>query len=78
MICNGRFRQQYYEYYHYYNDLHKNYLDIDECELGFYTDECDENAVCINNEGSFTCQCQLPYFGDGRTCESKQTTLNLY
>ena len=52
--------------------LSKN-SDINECELGLYTEVCDENAVCMNDEGSFTCRCQPSYFGDGRTCESKQT-----
>ena len=30
---------------------------------------CDHNADCLNNEGSFECQCKNRYRGDGRTCE---------
>ena len=41
--------------------------DIDECET--MTDDCDENADCINTEGSFECVCKPGYTGDGKDCE---------
>ena len=43
--------------------------DEDEC----YTMEpCDENAACINEEGSFTCVCNDGYYGNGTdVCEGK-------
>ena len=34
-----------------------NNADIDEC-----TRSPCENAICMNTEGSFICQCQPPYF----------------
>lgn len=36
-----------------------NNADIDECT---YTRSPCENAICVNTEGSFICQCQPPYF----------------
>ena len=40
--------------------------DIDECSNS--TDSCDSNANCTNTEGSFTCQCNDGYEGDGTVC----------
>ena len=41
-------------------------IDIDECDLN--TDNCDQ--VCLNNVGSFSCDCGFGYEldGDGTTC----------
>ena len=41
--------------------------DIDECATG--KDECDENAACTNNIGSYTCACNIGFQGTGRICE---------
>ncbi|XP_066025921.1 uncharacterized protein [Pocillopora verrucosa] len=41
--------------------------DIDECALR--TQDCSENAVCNNTNGSYNCSCKPGYSGDGRTCE---------
>ena len=30
---------------------------------------CDENAKCINSDGSFSCVCNPGYIGNGKTCE---------
>ena len=38
-------------------------LDVDECSLN--TTRCHELAECVNNEGSFTCECMTGYEGDG-------------
>ena len=47
--------------------------DIDECTTD--TDNCDANAVCDDNDGSFSCACKSGYNGDGTTCRSKQIDL---
>ena len=38
--------------------------DIDECAEG--TDDCVDDADCMNTDGSFTCTCQPGFTGDGR------------
>jgi len=43
--------------------------DINECARNKH--DCDVNAGCTNNEGSFTCHCNEGYTGDGRTCVSE-------
>ena len=43
-----------------------NFTDIDECEAG--THRCHKNAVCSNTNGSYTCQCETSFFGDGFMC----------
>ena len=65
-------------YYHgealpYYAFCH-NYgiLDIDEC---LEQSPCDENAVCTNTPGSFTCVCNNGYQGDGITCAGQSLTV---
>lgn len=40
--------------------------DIDECALG--TDNCDDDAQCENLPGTFECECNAGYEGDGVTC----------
>ena len=40
--------------------------DDDECTTG--EDDCDDNAICTNTVGSFTCACKLGYIGDGKSC----------
>ena len=39
--------------------------DIDECVEG---SPCDENAVCHDEDGSFTCVCNEGYSGNGIVC----------
>lgn len=58
-----------------YKNNHKfvTFIDIDECAIG--TDNCDENANCTNNEGSFSCRCRSSYFGDGITCLGETITI---
>lgn len=57
-------------YFHFYPYI-KVYLfsDIDECTSG--KDNCDANALCINTEGSYQCNCKPGYFGDGQFCKSE-------
>ena len=41
--------------------------DIDECALNLH--DCHPNATCINVPGSYKCQCNKGYIGNGRdTC----------
>ncbi|XP_028415977.1 uncharacterized protein LOC114539542 [Dendronephthya gigantea] len=40
--------------------------DYDECSENMNT--CDQNAVCTNNAGSYTCQCRSGFYGDGHVC----------
>ena len=39
-------------------------LDIDECE----ETPCHEKAKCTNKPGSFSCSCELGFYGDGVFC----------
>ena len=40
--------------------------DIDECFFSYHT--CNENASCINTNGSYLCECNEGYYGNGYTC----------
>ena len=46
--------------------------DIDECSDGL--DDCDVDADCTNNEGSYICVCKDGYMGDGETCKGLVVT----
>ena len=41
-------------------------LDIDECKIG--THDCDLNATCHNTNGSYLCECNVGYTGNGTYC----------
>ena len=41
--------------------------DINECS----SNPCDANATCTDVRGSFLCNCNNGYSGDGFTCQSK-------
>ena len=40
--------------------------DIDECVSGVHG--CHSSASCTNTVGSYSCSCNHPYIGDGKTC----------
>ena len=46
-----------------------NYVDVDECATS--THNCHGVAHCLNNPGSFSCECRKDYIGDGIACEPK-------
>ena len=39
--------------------------DINECQT---SNQCDENADCVNTKGSYTCTCKEGFTGNGSTC----------
>ena len=51
-----------------------NSSDIDECE-SVSLNNCDENADCLDTEGSFTCTCREGYAGSGVDCQGKCCTI---
>ena len=40
---------------------------MDECTNG--ANSCHSLASCTNTNGSYTCSCNQPYAGDGKTCK---------
>ena len=42
------------------------FADINECFMT--TDDCDDDALCTNTEGSFECTCSPGFTGDGLNC----------
>ena len=42
-------------------------IDVDECSNDGMN-SCDSDANCSNTAGSYVCQCQRGYEGDGFTC----------
>jgi hypothetical protein len=43
------------------------FLDINECS----SKPCHHNATCTDNEGSFDCECNVGFSGNGLNCSSK-------
>jgi hypothetical protein len=41
---------------------------VDDLVVRGASHDCDENASCANEVGSFTCSCDAGYFGDGKSC----------
>ena len=44
-----------------------NCLDVDEC-AEHYTNKCNHNARCINQDGGYLCQCKDGFYGNGLKC----------
>ena len=53
-----------------YSNFYFNRLDIDECANNS-TNDCDTNANCTDTAGSYTCECQDGYTGNGTSCDGK-------
>lgn len=51
------------------------FIDIDECAAN--THDCGADAICTNNEGSFTCSCPDGFEGDGKTCQGKKLKIEM-
>ena len=45
-------------------------VDIDECANGTL---CDFNAMCINEMGSYFCDCNIGYTGNGVLCQGRSS-----
>ena len=45
----------------------KGCRDINECSKGIHN--CDSNSQCVNNAGSYTCECDDGYTGNGLNCQ---------
>ncbi|XP_028416921.1 fibrillin-2-like, partial [Dendronephthya gigantea] len=43
--------------------------DVDECRKG--THQCNTKANCSNTPGSYNCQCQIGYEGNGKKCNGQ-------
>ena len=46
-----------------------SFADIDECMVNM--DNCADNAVCMDTDGSYTCTCNPGYTGDGVMCSGR-------
>ena len=44
------------------------FSDIDECK-GIHS--CHVNAICTNTKGSFVCECQPEFNGNGQNCKGE-------
>jgi len=49
------------------------FSDINECLTN--SGGCSVNALCTNTPGSFLCQCQIGYSGNGFTCTGSNKSL---
>ena len=56
------------------NASYYDFIDIDECK----TNPCHSNASCTDNEGSFDCQCNSGFSGDGHNCTSNASFSTRY
>ena len=50
--------------------------DISECEVDL--DNCDQQATCTNNLGSYSCACNAGWTGDGFSCQGKNNMFPEY
>ncbi|KAJ8969010.1 hypothetical protein NQ317_007371 [Molorchus minor] len=67
-VCNPGFHQ-------YHTGGETLCTDTNECQIGQH--ECDYNAQCINVIGSYTCQCNPGFEGDGFSCGAARSCRNV-
>ena len=53
-----------------------SHSDIDEC-ANSVLNECDVNAECSNNVGSYDCSCYRGFTGDGYSCRMSTLILRV-
>ena len=53
-----------------------HHADINECTESEFP--CDDNAQCLNTEGSYECRCYIGYTGNGSSCIGIILRLVLY
>lgn len=51
-------------------NLYFRHIDIDECTTG--ANSCGKNSNCVNDIGSYYCDCKKGFLGDGEICEGEQ------
>jgi hypothetical protein len=52
--------------------MNLNLTDIDECS----SKPCNENAICGNFPGNFSCTCKTSYTGNGTHCTGRLNYLH--
>ena len=52
-----------------------NFSDIDEC---YAENDCSANALCDNLHGSYNCTCKEGYYGDGKNCTGKASSVFIF
>ena len=45
-------------------------VDIEECKVSH---NCDVNANCTDRDGTYSCDCNSGYSGDGFNCSGKNS-----
>ena len=52
------------------------HLDVDECRTN--TSDCDDNALCVNNIGSYECHCNSGFIGNGFNCSGNHLSYSIH
>lgn len=67
-VCNPGFQE-------YYDGRQTICNDINECQSGQH--DCDYNAQCLNSIGSYSCQCNAGFEGNGFICDNAKSCENV-
>lgn len=59
-----------------FNDLGRYILPTDHNECADNSHMCHVNAACSNTEGSYRCECELGFIGNGRNCEGQSRDMH--